>query len=154
MITGTTNMSKKYTENLEKIQQSCSRSRKAERDRFFFSLFFRLFSGLVTNFTASRTGSTARVVTCCHRLFIPHSQLTAIKRFRFERTKLESVSTSLFSKHITMAKLDEYLWIAVLGGILGFCYGFLIGANDVANAFASSISSKSITLKQAVSKSI
>lgn len=46
--------------------------------------------------------------------------------------------------------LTEYLWIAVLGGIVGFAYGFLIGANDVANAFASSISSKSITLRQAV----
>ena len=56
---------------------------------------------------------------------------------------------------ITMAEpLREYLWIAVLGGILGFVYGFLIGANDVANAFASSISSRSITLKQAVSKFI
>lgn len=49
-----------------------------------------------------------------------------------------------------MAVLREYLWIAVLGGICGFFYGFLIGANDVANAFASSISSKSISLKQAV----
>ena len=46
--------------------------------------------------------------------------------------------------------VSEYLWIAVLGGMLGFLYGFLIGANDVANAFASSVSSKSITLKQAV----
>jgi solute carrier family 20 (sodium-dependent phosphate transporter) len=53
-----------------------------------------------------------------------------------------------------MTALREYLWIAVLGGILGFAYGFLIGANDVANAFASSVSSKSITLKQAVSKSM
>ena len=49
-----------------------------------------------------------------------------------------------------MAKLEQYLWVAVLGGIFGFMYGFLIGANDVANAFASSVSSKSITLKQAV----
>jgi sodium-dependent phosphate transporter len=48
--------------------------------------------------------------------------------------------------------LREYLWIAVLGGIMGFLYGFLIGANDVANAFASSVSSKSITLKQVGSK--
>ena len=50
--------------------------------------------------------------------------------------------------------VSEYLWIAVLGGMLGFVYGFLIGANDVANAFASSVSSKSITLKQAVGKFI
>ncbi|KAL3784666.1 hypothetical protein ACHAW5_009571 [Stephanodiscus triporus] len=46
--------------------------------------------------------------------------------------------------------LTEYLWIAVLGGIVGFAYGFLIGANDVANAFASSVSAKSVTLRQAV----
>ena len=31
-----------------------------------------------------------------------------------------------------MAALTEYLWIAVCGGIFGFMYGFLIGANDVA----------------------
>ena len=49
-----------------------------------------------------------------------------------------------------MAQFTEYLWIAVLGGIFGFAYGFLIGANDVANAFASSVSAKSITLRQAV----
>jgi len=49
-----------------------------------------------------------------------------------------------------MAVLAEYLWIAVCGGIFGFMYGFLIGANDVANAFASSVSAKSITLRQAV----
>jgi solute carrier family 20 (sodium-dependent phosphate transporter) len=51
-----------------------------------------------------------------------------------------------------MVVLREYLWIAVCGGLLGFAYGFLIGANDVANAFASSVSSKSVTLKQAVGK--
>lgn len=49
-----------------------------------------------------------------------------------------------------MAAFDQYLWVAVLAGVFGFMYGFLIGANDVANAFASSVSSKSITLKQAV----
>ena len=48
------------------------------------------------------------------------------------------------------APAPEYLWIAILGGIFGFFYGFLIGANDVANAFASSVSAKSVTLKQAV----
>jgi solute carrier family 20 (sodium-dependent phosphate transporter) len=45
---------------------------------------------------------------------------------------------------------EQYLWIAVCGGIAGFIYAFGIGANDVANAFASSVSSKSLTLKQAV----
>jgi len=47
-------------------------------------------------------------------------------------------------------RLDEYLWLAVCGCLCGFIYAFGIGANDVANAFASSVSSKSLTLKQAV----
>jgi len=45
---------------------------------------------------------------------------------------------------------DPYLWLAVCGCLCGFVYAFGIGANDVANAFASSVSSKSLTLKQAV----
>ena len=49
-----------------------------------------------------------------------------------------------------MADLDPYYWIVVCGCICGFVYAFGIGANDVANAFASSVSSKSLSLKQAV----
>lgn len=49
-----------------------------------------------------------------------------------------------------MAKLDQYLWMAVVGTFFGFFYAFGIGANDVANAFASTVASKSLTLKQAV----
>jgi sodium-dependent phosphate transporter len=49
-----------------------------------------------------------------------------------------------------MAVMDQYLWIAVVGTACGFVYAFGIGANDVANAFASTVSSKSLTLKQAV----
>ncbi len=45
---------------------------------------------------------------------------------------------------------SQYVWIPILGGLFGFVYAFGIGANDVANAFATSVSSKSITLKQAV----
>jgi sodium-dependent phosphate transporter len=49
-----------------------------------------------------------------------------------------------------MAAYDEYLWIAVTGTVIGFFYAFGIGANDVANAFATSVASKSISLRQAV----
>jgi phosphate/sulfate permease len=49
-----------------------------------------------------------------------------------------------------MSALNEYLWIAVTGTVIGFFYAFGIGANDVANAFATSVSSKSISLRQAV----
>ena len=38
------------------------------------------------------------------------------------------------------AKLEQYLWIAVVGGIFGFVYCFAIGANDVANVSPSTIS--------------
>jgi phosphate/sulfate permease len=48
------------------------------------------------------------------------------------------------------AAFPEYRWIVVCGFLCCMAYAFLIGANDVANAFASSVSSKSLTLKQAV----
>lgn len=46
--------------------------------------------------------------------------------------------------------LEEYLWMVIVGFIFGFGYAFGIGANDVANAFGSTVASKSLTLKQAV----
>lgn len=46
--------------------------------------------------------------------------------------------------------MEETLWMVVIGFIAGFVYAFGIGANDVANSFASSVASKSLTLKQAV----
>lgn len=49
-----------------------------------------------------------------------------------------------------MAFYPEYLWIVVVGTFVGFLYAFGIGANDVANAFASTVASRSLTLKQAV----
>jgi len=48
------------------------------------------------------------------------------------------------------AALPEYLWMCIVGGFFGFVYAFGIGANDVANAFASTVASGSLTLKQAV----
>lgn len=45
---------------------------------------------------------------------------------------------------------DQYKWMTIAAGIFGFIMAFGIGANDVANAFATSVSAKSISLKQAV----
>jgi len=50
----------------------------------------------------------------------------------------------------TDAAFPQFLWMAVLAIIFGFTYAFGIGANDVANAFASSVSAKSLTLAQAI----
>lgn len=48
-----------------------------------------------------------------------------------------------------MADTDDYLWIVILGAFTSFYAAFGIGANDVANAFASSVGSKALTIKQA-----
>lgn len=43
-----------------------------------------------------------------------------------------------------------YSWIIIVGGLFAFFAAMGIGANDVANAFATSVGSKSLTMKQAV----
>ena len=43
-----------------------------------------------------------------------------------------------------------YYWIVIVGGIFAFFAAMGIGANDAANAFATSVGSKALTLKQAV----
>jgi sodium-dependent phosphate transporter len=42
-----------------------------------------------------------------------------------------------------------FLWIVVTGGIFSFISAMGIGANDAANAFATSVGSKALTIKQA-----
>lgn len=49
-----------------------------------------------------------------------------------------------------MAYWEDYVWIVVVGAFLAFFTAYGIGANDVANAFASSVGSKALTLRQAV----
>ncbi|BBN19400.1 solute carrier family 20 (sodium-dependent phosphate transporter) [Marchantia polymorpha subsp. ruderalis] len=46
--------------------------------------------------------------------------------------------------------MEEYLWLVVVGAFLAFSFGWGTGANDVANAFGTSVGSKTLTLKQAV----
>tara|TARA_B100000427_G_C15500412_1_gene591765 strand:+ start:210 stop:1745 length:1536 start_codon:yes stop_codon:yes gene_type:complete len=43
-----------------------------------------------------------------------------------------------------------YFWIVITGGVFAFIAAMGIGANDVANAYATSIGSKSLTIRQAV----
>eukprot|EP00958_Prasinococcus_capsulatus_P024686 scaffold3886_cov399-Prasinococcus_capsulatus_cf.AAC.43 len=45
---------------------------------------------------------------------------------------------------------DKYVWMVALGGILAVFAAFGIGANDVANAFATSVGSGSISIKGAI----
>lgn len=49
-----------------------------------------------------------------------------------------------------MAVLIQYQWMAIAAILTGFFMAFGIGANDVANAFGTSVASKAITMKQAL----
>ena len=46
-------------------------------------------------------------------------------------------------------ELTEYKWIVVFGGFAAMFAAIGIGANDVANAYATSVGSKALTIKQA-----
>lgn len=46
--------------------------------------------------------------------------------------------------------MNNYLWIVITGGVFSFIASMGIGANDVANSFATSIGAKSLTIKHAV----
>ena len=45
---------------------------------------------------------------------------------------------------------EDFLWIVITGGIFAFFAAMGIGANDVANAYATSVGSKALTMRQAV----
>ncbi|KAL2629285.1 hypothetical protein R1flu_013971 [Riccia fluitans] len=49
-----------------------------------------------------------------------------------------------------MAELAGYVWLVVVGAFVAFGFGWGTGANDVANAFGTSVGSKTLTLRQAV----
>jgi solute carrier family 20 (sodium-dependent phosphate transporter) len=44
----------------------------------------------------------------------------------------------------------RYTWFIVVGSLAAFAFGFATGSNDVANAFATSVGSKTLTMRQAV----
>jgi len=49
-----------------------------------------------------------------------------------------------------MAALHQYDYIFAIGMIFAWLDAWNIGANDVANSFATSVSSRSLTMKQAM----
>ncbi|GAQ79899.1 hypothetical protein KFL_000400430 [Klebsormidium nitens] len=49
-----------------------------------------------------------------------------------------------------MAQFDQYTWIFAISTVVSFICAFGIGANDVANSFATSVGSKALSMPQAI----
>lgn len=62
----------------------------------------------------------------------------------------DSFSSSTSHFHPFLSPLSPYTWIFALSCIFSFACAFGIGANDVANAFASSVGAKALTMPQAL----
>jgi solute carrier family 20 (sodium-dependent phosphate transporter) len=50
---------------------------------------------------------------------------------------------------LEVVSVDSYRWVVIVGGILAFSMAWGIGANDIANAFATSVGSGALTLRWA-----
>ncbi|CAD6191685.1 unnamed protein product [Caenorhabditis auriculariae] len=53
------------------------------------------------------------------------------------------------SEGLRHASNDEYIWMIIVGTILAYILGFAMGANDVSNAFGTSVGSRALSLTQA-----
>lgn len=51
---------------------------------------------------------------------------------------------------VAIGSTDNYRWLVIVGGILAFAMAWGIGANDVANAFATSVGSGALSLRWAI----
>jgi len=58
-------------------------------------------------------------------------------------------TTEFISAGIGVDQIDYFLWLVILGGFVCFAMAWGIGANDVANAFSTSVGARAINLKQA-----
>lgn len=65
-------------------------------------------------------------------------------------TDRPSVTMNFDERILIPEDTDQWLWIVIVGAFGAFFAAFGIGANDVANAYATSVGAKALTIKQAV----
>eukprot|EP00485_Elphidium_margaritaceum_P011067 CAMPEP_0202702378 /NCGR_PEP_ID=MMETSP1385-20130828/15366_1 /ASSEMBLY_ACC=CAM_ASM_000861 /TAXON_ID=933848 /ORGANISM="Elphidium margaritaceum" /LENGTH=582 /DNA_ID=CAMNT_0049360017 /DNA_START=35 /DNA_END=1783 /DNA_ORIENTATION=+ len=63
-------------------------------------------------------------------------------------TLLGSITTTVYP-YLGKEQIDEFMWLVILGGFVCFAMAWGIGANDVANAFSTSVGARAINLRQA-----
>ncbi|CAE8592185.1 unnamed protein product [Polarella glacialis] len=78
--------------------------------------------------------------SCCHFSLVALLVLSPVAAHLEPTAQLNNVSDYQ----------NNYSWILAVGIIAGFFMAWGIGANDVANSFATSVGSKALTLRQAV----
>ena len=64
-------------------------------------------------------------------------------------TAITELATATISSAVFEDFQSSVVWALVVGGILAFLLGFGMGANDVSNAFGTSVGSKAVGLKTA-----
>lgn len=71
--------------------------------------------------------------------------------FNWQQAATEALDGSTFTlgKPIQVDSVLEYRWMVIVGGIIAFAMAWGIGANDVANAFATSVGAGSLSLRMA-----
>ena len=75
--------------------------------------------------------------------------MSAATDFTWPLANATTTQTYQLLEGIRINSVSDYLWMVILGGFLAFAMAWGIGANDVANAFATSVGAGSLTLRQA-----
>ncbi|ESL05318.1 solute carrier family 20 (sodium-dependent phosphate transporter) [Trypanosoma rangeli SC58] len=100
------------------------------------------------------TTPAARHLMFFFSLFFSVCLLFSTHRARFIFPSTTTSANATFGKQAEfgarLLMINQYLWIAIVGGIVAFLTGCGVGMNDLANAFGTTYGSRVLTLKQII----